>query len=307
MVLQAPLQPQQQLQEPQRQYPQSRPWPQGLLSDTVSLAPPSPINQAYTQEIGNSQTVPGPYSRALFARGDGGEPLVPISQYGIAGTSYYAITDGSNTPYDKPLAGALPTVYVRRSVARHLQEANAFLRPFGYELYVRDGWRSPVTQHAIFVTFMQQYQAAHPGASDAEAKAHALLYASDPQFSANDPFSVPLHATGGAVDVTLMPLGSGHPLNLGTGFDNTTDRAHTAYFEDHPPRNAEEAEDALLRRLLNAAMLKAGFTNYPKEWWHFDFGDRMYGSYLDTLKTNAPANVPGYSYIQPSGTAAAAA
>ena len=228
------------------------------------------------------------------------KPLVPINDYGIDGTSYYAIADGTNAPYGKALAGAQPTIYVRATVARRLQEVNALLRPYGYELYVRDGWRSPTTQHAIFVTFEQNYKKQHPNASDAEVRAHALKYASDPVFSKNDPTTVPLHATGGAVDVTLSRIGTHTPIDLGTPFDDTTPRAHSAYFETHAPSNQEEAYDKQARELLNAAMLKVGFTNYPNEWWHFDLGDRMYGRFLDFLRTKAPADVPAYGYTQPA-------
>jgi hypothetical protein len=32
------------------------------------------------------------------------------------------------------------------------------------------------------------------------------------------------------------------------------------------------------RRLLYHAMKKAGFTNYPSEWWHYDYGDTFWGA-----------------------------
>ncbi|MGV8547019.1 M15 family metallopeptidase, partial [Pseudomonas aeruginosa] len=30
------------------------------------------------------------------------------------------------------------------------------------------------------------------------------------------------------------------------------------------------------RRLLYHAMLDAGFSNLPSEWWHYDFGDQLW-------------------------------
>lgn len=179
-----------------------------LLWDTVSLSPVSPINTSYEHAIANFQTRPGPCSRELFSRGISHEPLVALHDYGIDGTSYYAISNGSNAPYGKALSGANPTVYARSSVAQRLQQVNARLRPYGYELYVRDGWRSPLTQPAIFPTFEKNYLDQHPSATQEDARAHALRYASDPTFSADDPMSVPIHASGGAVDVTLEKIGS---------------------------------------------------------------------------------------------------
>lgn len=31
------------------------------------------------------------------------------------------------------------------------------------------------------------------------------------------------------------------------------------------------------RRLLYTVMVEAGFTNYPLEWWHYDYGDQFWG------------------------------
>ena len=41
----------------------------GLLSDTVSLSPLSPIDPAYEKQVASSQTTPGAYSREMYARG----------------------------------------------------------------------------------------------------------------------------------------------------------------------------------------------------------------------------------------------
>ena len=33
------------------------------------------------------------------------------------------------------------------------------------------------------------------------------------------------------------------------------------------------------RRVLVDAMQRAGFVNYPAEWWHFSYGDKMWAAY----------------------------
>ena len=38
------------------------------------------------------------------------------------------------------------------------------------------------------------------------------------------------------------------------------------------------------RRMLYNVMIEAGFTNFPAEWWHFDYGDEKWGLFTD----NAP-------------------
>jgi zinc D-Ala-D-Ala dipeptidase len=38
------------------------------------------------------------------------------------------------------------------------------------------------------------------------------------------------------------------------------------------------------REILRSAMRLAGFVNYPLEWWHFSFGDRMWAAYAGTRR-----------------------
>ena len=33
------------------------------------------------------------------------------------------------------------------------------------------------------------------------------------------------------------------------------------------------------RKILYDAMINAGFVNYPLEWWHYSYGDRMWAAY----------------------------
>ncbi|RYD86686.1 MAG: peptidase M15 [Sphingobacteriales bacterium] len=70
------------------------------------------------------------------------------------------------------------------------------------------------------------------------------------------------HNRGLAVDLTLIDLHSGKELDMGTGFDNFTDSAHSD-FKNLPIDVLDN------RRLLRNAMERAGFTVLPTEWWHF--------------------------------------
>jgi D-alanyl-D-alanine dipeptidase len=38
-------------------------------------------------------------------------------------------------------------------------------------------------------------------------------------------------------------------------------------------------EESVNRNILQKAMIKAGFKNYPSEWWHFCFEDKMWAAY----------------------------
>lgn len=70
------------------------------------------------------------------------------------------------------------------------------------------------------------------------------------------------HNRGNTIDLTLVDLATGAPLDMGTPWDTLSEKSHT--------RNAEG--DALANRLrLKAAMSAHGWTNYWKEWWHYSF------------------------------------
>lgn len=71
------------------------------------------------------------------------------------------------------------------------------------------------------------------------------------------------HNEGRAVDLTLVRLSSGREVDMGTPYDSFTSRAAT-----------ENARGAVLRnrRLLVRAMADRGFTNYSREWWHYEWG-----------------------------------
>jgi D-alanyl-D-alanine dipeptidase len=69
------------------------------------------------------------------------------------------------------------------------------------------------------------------------------------------------HNRGAAVDVTLVD-GAGRPLEMPTGFDDFSARAHRGA----PASSAARANAAR----LEAAMTAEGFEPFPTEWWHFD-------------------------------------
>ena len=79
-----------------------------------------------------------------------------------------------------------------------------------------------------------------------------------------DPASGSRHNRGAAVDLTLYDLESGRPVDMGSGYDEFTERS----YPDYPGLSVREREN---RNRLRTAMEKQGFTIYPHEWWHFDY------------------------------------
>jgi D-alanyl-D-alanine dipeptidase len=70
------------------------------------------------------------------------------------------------------------------------------------------------------------------------------------------------HSRGSTVDLTLVDLGTGKELDMGSAFD---------LFDpvSWPTAAALTSEQRAHRLLLSAVMRQHGFKPYPKEWWHF--------------------------------------
>jgi len=82
-----------------------------------------------------------------------------------------------------------------------------------------------------------------------------------------------IHSFGMAVDLTLLDT-HGQELDMGTGFDDTTELSHPA-LEDHLASQGRlKSEHLQHRAVLRHAMQQGGWQGISTEWWHFDFGNR---------------------------------
>jgi D-alanyl-D-alanine dipeptidase len=88
-----------------------------------------------------------------------------------------------------------------------------------------------------------------------------------------DPARGSIHSFGMAVDVTLVDA-SGRELDMGTGFDDLTERSHPALEDGFLARGQLTVQHVENRRLLRDVMAAAGWRGINSEWWHFDGGDR---------------------------------
>jgi D-alanyl-D-alanine dipeptidase len=88
-----------------------------------------------------------------------------------------------------------------------------------------------------------------------------------------DPVRGSIHSFGMAVDVTLVDA-AGRELDMGTGFDDLTERSHPALEEGFLIRGELAQEHIENRRLLRDVMREAGWSGINTEWWHFDGGER---------------------------------
>jgi zinc D-Ala-D-Ala dipeptidase len=118
-----------------------------------------------------------------------------------------------------------------------LQKAAHQLRAQGFRLLLYDCYRPRSVQFILWKAFPK------------------------PGFVAN-PKVGSIHSRAGAVDISLLTL-DGAPVEMPTAYDAFTREAH------HSADNVTAAAKRN-RAVLKAAMLSAGFTLNPKEWWHYD-------------------------------------
>lgn len=170
------------------------------------------------------------------------------------------------------LKNAVADCYVREEVAERLKAAQNFL-PDGYRLRIWDAWRPFALQEELYQKYSADIIKQFGLQNESYEKKQKIIesYISYPVRDEREPA---VHTTGGAVDVTLIDK-YGNELEMGTDFDAFGEKTKTDYFETHNGNTTIRDN----RRLLYSVMIRAGFTNLPSEWWHYDYGDKFWGYY----------------------------
>ena len=114
------------------------------------------------------------------------------------------------------------------------------------------------------VTCLMEYH------SEDELKRRARAFCADP--TSGDGGG---HQTGGALDVTLYA--GTEALDMGTEIGEYNALTKTENPSLTPLQRAN-------REILRRAMERAGFVNYPNEWWHYSYGDQMWCAYARRRK-----------------------
>ncbi len=203
------------------------------------------------------------------------EPMMLMNDRFICHSWYYDWPETNGTP----LPGSSPNILVRKTVFEMLEKAEALL-PEGYKFFIFDAYRPIPVQQSLWDYYRAKKAEEMPGATDEEIDYQTLFCVSFPSYNILLPS---LHNTGGAVDLTIVGP-DGERLDMGSAFDEFSDRAWTTYYEDGEEGEGENNTARDNRRMLYNVMIEAGFTNFPAEWWHFDYGDEKWGLFTD----NAP-------------------
>ncbi len=176
-------------------------------------------------------------------------------------------------PGTTPYSSVAKRMYLRESVASKLflaEEALSHLTGGTLSFQVTDALRPVELQREYFTQAQKVFIG--QGFSGEELYQRTAEVVADPDLC-------PPHATGGAVDLTLIDIATGQQMDMGTGID---DIGNERIYTWHPDLTADQRRHRLL---LFTAMSQAGFVNMPGEWWHYSYGDREWA--LRTGKTHA--------------------
>jgi D-alanyl-D-alanine dipeptidase len=83
------------------------------------------------------------------------------------------------------------------------------------------------------------------------------------------------HSRGSTLDLTIIDGNTGVALDMGSPYDYFGEESWVSYSDISEEQKAN-------RQLLQNIMLKHGFRNYQKEWWHFTLrGEPFPNTYFD--------------------------
>ena len=137
--------------------------------------------------------------------------------------------------------------------------------PEGINLKIYKVFLSRIKMNEHFESVISEITAENPGIGRHEAIKLAKFKTDDPKGSLGG------HETGGAVDVALCD-DNGVDLDYGTKFHEYNDSTFT--YSSHITKEQKKN-----RKNLVKLMAKQDFVNFPGEWWHFSYGDRMWAAY----------------------------
>lgn len=142
-----------------------------------------------------------------------------------------------------------------------LLEARKALPP-GYRFLVFEAFRPRRRQWELWRAMEAEMRKRHPHAGPDEIYTMTREYVADPRGLGSG------HQAGSAIDVSLVGP-DGKEVDMGGRLDEANERTHTysVYITDDQARN---------RAILVSALEGVGFVNYPSEWWHFSYGDRLW-------------------------------
>lgn len=167
-------------------------------------------------------------------------------------------------------------VYLRKGVYDKLKLIIEDVKKDGYQVKLYDAYRTLEDQIKSWEERLEQTRREFPEYTEEQVIGATSLRVA----KVEDINNVGGHQTGGAIDITLVK--DGVELDMGTKYEEYNQRTIT--------KNkliSKEQKDN--RKYLKKKLEKRGFSNFPAEWWHYSYGDRMWAAY-----TNKKECIYGY-------------
>lgn len=191
---------------------------------------------------------------------DCGESLIDVATSGII-----AYGPPPECPETAPFYRML-----REGVVYKLEKAQQRL-PRGLQFRLYEGFRSPRVQKMLFDGQLRRMRRENPSQDEAWCYAQAAKLAS-PLCTFEGDEIIPPHSTGGAIDIEIVDE-AGRRLDFGmelTDWNVVSPELCATAFDGLPDMAIRN------RKLLAETLAAEGFINYPREWWHFSYGDQYW-------------------------------
>ena len=158
-------------------------------------------------------------------------------------------------------------IYLRNNVYEKLKVFIDEMKKEDLKIKLYDAYRSLDDQMSSWKKRLEETRKEFPDLSEEELVRKTSIKVANP----TDKSNVGGHQTGGAIDITLIN-NNGEELDMGTKYEEYNKKTITDCKDitDIQKKN---------RKKLIKGLTKLGFVNFPGEWWHFCYGDKMWAAY----------------------------
>ncbi len=147
-----------------------------------------------------------------------------------------------NSYYELGINGTNKNMYLLTHAISLMSEASRIIQKnynAGFVLW--DTYRTRETQTSLFEYIKNQIRVKNPSMNDNWVLNETEKYCANPNKKSLYPVSP--HTTGAVLDLTIYDLESGGYWDMGTNFDDSSEMAHTSYFENNENRNGFASMD----------------------------------------------------------------
>lgn len=169
--------------------------------------------------------------------------------------------------------------YLRKTVYDKLCLLDEIVKKDNYRIKLFDAYRSINKQKDVWNNALKETKKENPNLNEEEIIRITTLKVANPTNGIGG------HQTGGAIDITLLDK-NGKELDMGSNYLEHIPQTKT-YCKDLTDIQRKN------RNYLLEKMKKLDFVNFPTEWWHYCYGDKMWAAYKNKKKCI-------YGYLEPN-------